>query len=73
MMNEICDNIHNWIDSLLGGRASLINSECKKIMIDDWSWPFVIDNNVSDNKENIEYHLLEVLNKELCANVMFEQ
>ena len=35
MMNEICDNIHNWIDSLLGGRASLINSECKKIMIDD--------------------------------------
>ena len=50
-MNEIVTTniiglIHWW-----GGRASLINSECKEIMIEDYSWPFVIDNSVSDNKE----------------------
>ena len=50
MMNEI---VTTYLIGLIhwGGLASLINSECKKIMIDDWSWPFVIDNNVSDNKE----------------------
>ena len=72
MMNEI---VTTYIIGLIhwGGRASLINIECKKIMIEDYIWPFVIDNNFPTTRKNIEYHLLEVLNKELCANVMFEQ